>query len=54
MYFSVYYLAGAIGGYVPGLAWEEGGWTGVLALALAAQLTGMAAIAATRRRDRAA
>ena len=54
MYFSVYYLAGAIGGYVPGLAWEAWGWTGVWALALAAQLTGMAAIAATRRRGRAA
>ena len=50
MYFSVYYLAGAIGGYVPGLAWEAWGWTGVWALAVAAQLTGMAAIAATRRR----
>jgi YNFM family putative membrane transporter len=50
MYFSVYYLAGAVGGYVPGLAWEAWGWTGVWALAVAAQLTGMAAIAATRSR----
>lgn len=49
MYFSVYYLAGAVGGYVPGLAWEAWGWTGVWALAVAAQLTGIAVLAATRR-----
>jgi YNFM family putative membrane transporter len=49
MYFSVYYLAGAIGGYVPGLAWEAWGWTGVWGLAAGAQLTGIAAIVATRR-----
>jgi YNFM family putative membrane transporter len=29
VYFSVYYLAGAAGGYVPGLAWERFGWSGV-------------------------
>ena len=34
----------------PGLAWEAWGWTGVWALAVGAQLTGMAAIAATRSR----
>jgi YNFM family putative membrane transporter len=53
MYFSVYYLAGAVGGYVPGLAWEAWGWIGVWALAAGAQVTGMVAIAATRRRGRA-
>jgi MFS transporter, YNFM family, putative membrane transport protein len=50
MYFSAYYLAGALGGYVPGLAWQAWGWTGVWALACAAQLTGIAAIVATRPR----
>jgi MFS transporter, YNFM family, putative membrane transport protein len=29
VYFSVYYFTGAIGGYVPGLAWEHFQWTGV-------------------------
>jgi YNFM family putative membrane transporter len=47
VYFSVYYLVGAAGGYVPGLAWERFGWTGVavtgwavLALAAAVVLAG--------------
>src|SRR5207302_738321 len=40
-YFSVYYFIGAVGGYVPGPAWERFGWKGVgaagwVALALAA------------------
>ncbi|MGZ6641653.1 MAG: MFS transporter [Solirubrobacteraceae bacterium] len=51
MYFSAYYVAGALGGYVPGLAWEAWGWTGVWALAASAQLCGIAAIAATRPRQ---
>ena len=50
MYFSAYYLAGALGGYVPGLAWEAWGWTGVWALAVSAQLVGIAAVVATRAR----
>jgi MFS transporter, YNFM family, putative membrane transport protein len=29
MYFSVYYASGALGGYLPGLAWEQWQWTGV-------------------------
>jgi YNFM family putative membrane transporter len=41
VYSSLYYLAGAVGGYVPGLAWEHWHWggvaaTGFVALALAA------------------
>jgi YNFM family putative membrane transporter len=36
LYFSMYYSAGALGAYVPGLAWEAWGWTGVTALGLAA------------------
>ncbi len=38
VYFSLYYLAGAVGGYVPGLAWERFAWTGVA-------VTGFAAVA---------
>lgn len=29
MYFSGYYVAGALGAHVPGLAWEQWHWTGV-------------------------
>ena len=31
MYFSVYYASGALGGYLPGLAWEHWQWSGVVA-----------------------
>lgn len=34
VYFSIYYGAGALGGYVPGLAWQAWGWPGVSVLAL--------------------
>jgi YNFM family putative membrane transporter len=30
MYFSVYYASGALGGYLPGLAWERWRWEGVV------------------------
>ena len=51
LYFSIYYGAGAVGAYVPGLAWQEWGWGGVAAtgfvtLALA---TGCIAVAGRRR-----
>ena len=41
LYFGIYYAGGALGAYVPGLAWQEWGWGGVatagfLALGLAA------------------
>jgi YNFM family putative membrane transporter len=41
VYFSLYYLTSAVGGYLPGLAWERYSWAGVavtgfVALALAA------------------
>ena len=29
LYFSLYYGAGALGGYLPGLAWQAWGWNGV-------------------------
>ncbi len=35
LYFSTYYGAGALGAYVPGLAWESHGWPGVAWLGLA-------------------
>jgi YNFM family putative membrane transporter len=46
LYYSLYYLTGAVGGYVPGLAWERYGWGGVVAtgwvaLALAAAALGL-------------
>lgn len=34
VYFSIYYGAGALGGYLPGLAWQAWGWIGVAVLAL--------------------
>lgn len=34
VYFSLYYTASALGGYLPGLAWEAWGWTGVALVAL--------------------
>jgi MFS transporter, YNFM family, putative membrane transport protein len=48
VYFSLYYLTGAVGGYVPGLAWERYRWTGValtgwVALALAAVVLALGA-----------
>jgi MFS transporter, YNFM family, putative membrane transport protein len=29
LYYSIYYTAGALGAYVPGLAWQAAGWVGV-------------------------
>jgi MFS transporter, YNFM family, putative membrane transport protein len=52
MYFSSYYIAGALGAYVPGLAWQSWHWTGVWALTAAAYAIGLVAIvrSAARRR----
>jgi YNFM family putative membrane transporter len=36
VYFSIYYGCGAVGGYLPGLAWQTWGWNGVVAVGLAA------------------
>jgi MFS transporter, YNFM family, putative membrane transport protein len=46
MYFSAYYVAGALGAYVPGLAWEQWHWTGVWAMAIAAYGLGLVALLA--------
>jgi YNFM family putative membrane transporter len=34
LYFSVYYTSGALGAYLPGLAWQAWGWNGVAAIGL--------------------
>ena len=52
LYFSAYYVAGALGSYVPGLAFERWEWPGVAALALAAYAIGAAAVLAGLRRRR--
>jgi MFS transporter, YNFM family, putative membrane transport protein len=53
MYFSSYYIAGALGAYVPGLAWQSWHWTGVWALVSAAYVVGLTALVApVARRSR--
>ena len=47
VYYSTYYLAGALGGYVPGLAWRLFGWDGVVALALGGFAIGLAGVVLT-------
>jgi YNFM family putative membrane transporter len=49
LYFSAYYLAGAIGSYLPGLAYERWEWTGVAGLALGAYAVGAVAVVRSRR-----
>jgi len=48
IYFSLYYGAGAAGGYLPGLAWETWAWPGVVAVALAGLVPALALLAAHR------
>lgn len=50
VYFSVYYGAGALGGYLPGLAWERDGWTGVVAVGWSALALAAAVLAFGVRR----
>jgi MFS transporter, YNFM family, putative membrane transport protein len=49
LYFSSYYLAGALGSYVPGLAFERWEWPGVAGLALCAYAVGAVAVVALGR-----
>jgi YNFM family putative membrane transporter len=45
LYYSLYYFTGALGGYLPGLAWERFRWEGVVAtgwVALALAATALA------------
>jgi YNFM family putative membrane transporter len=48
IYFSAYYGAGALGGYLPGLAWEAWSWPGVVGVALAGLLPALALLSAHR------
>lgn len=45
LYFSTYYTAGALGAYLPGLAWERSGWSGVAWLGLAVLAVAAVALA---------
>ena len=49
LYFSTYYGAGALGAYVPGLAWEAWAWDGVAFLGLATLVLAGAALAVAAR-----
>lgn len=54
LYFSIYYFSGAVGGYLPGLAWEHRGWGGVvacgwIALAVAAAVLASGGVRRARR-----
>ena len=49
LYFSAYYCAGALGAYLPGLAFERWEWPGVGALCLAAYAVGASALLLARR-----
>ena len=44
LYFSIYYGLGALGAYVPGLAWQEWGWGGVVVTGLIALLVAVAGL----------
>ncbi len=45
LYFGIYYSSGALGAYLPGLAWQEWGWGGVATTGLAALVVAVAGIA---------
>jgi MFS transporter, YNFM family, putative membrane transport protein len=44
VYFSFYYGAGALAGFIPGLAWEAHGWSGVIAVVAPALAGGAVAL----------
>ena len=50
VYFSLYYLVGAVGGYLPGLAWERYRWEGVAATGWAALALAAAVLSIGARR----
>ena len=45
LYFGIYYCCGALGAYLPGLAWQEWGWGGVATTGLVALVVAGAGIA---------
>lgn len=52
LYYSLYYGAGAVAAFVPGLAWESGGWPAVALCTggvLVAAIAGLAALGYARR-----
>jgi MFS transporter, YNFM family, putative membrane transport protein len=49
MYFSAYYGSGALGGYLPGLAWEQWRWGGVVACCLGVLTVTLALVLARSR-----
>jgi YNFM family putative membrane transporter len=51
LYFTAYYVAGALAGFVPGLAWQAWRWPGVAALAGGALAIGLTAALAGPRRQ---
>jgi YNFM family putative membrane transporter len=50
IYFSSYYLAGAIGCWLPGVAWERWEWPGVAGMGLAAYAVALTGLAVSGRR----
>jgi YNFM family putative membrane transporter len=44
IYFSFYYGAGALAGFIPGLGWEQWGWPGVIAITAPALAAGAGAL----------
>lgn len=50
LYFTIYYVAGALAGFLPGLAWQAWRWPGVAALAAGALAIGLAAALTGPRR----
>jgi len=54
IYYSAYYLAGGLGGFVPGLAWQAWGWNGVVLMAVGGfglGLIALSTIGALKARD---
>jgi YNFM family putative membrane transporter len=49
-YFCVYYTSGALGAYLPGLAWQAWGWKGVAACGLGALAAAVALLATSSSR----
>jgi YNFM family putative membrane transporter len=52
LYFSAYYTTGALGGYLPGLAWEAWEWPGVALLGLGVLAAAGLALASPARASR--
>jgi MFS transporter, YNFM family, putative membrane transport protein len=54
VYFTLYYVAGALAGFVPGLAWQAWKWPGVAGVSLGVLALGLAALASGTHRPSAA